>query len=179
MGHHRRLAPVAGLCVNSFEHMEPNAPRPDPKTSGVPPPPRPPRGTTAGLSPEDDDSSKKRPVTITKGAEGEGKFIRPSGGVSRHGHVIVRVDPNSKGKGTIISSEVTDDMIPERYIKSATKGIREALDYGYEDRPVVDIVVRIVGGSWDRIASDELAFTMAGILAIKDAVKKAEPMTIG
>ncbi len=91
---------------------------------------------------------------------------------------MVRVEPNGRGQGITISSEVSDAMIPRRYIKPVTDMIREALDYGYEDRPVVDIIVRIVGGSWDESASNELAFKMAGIFAIKDAVKKAEPMTI-
>jgi elongation factor G len=91
---------------------------------------------------------------------------------------MVRVEPNGRGKGITISSEVSDAMIPQRYIKSVTDMIREALDYGYEDRPVVDIVVRIVGGSWDESASNDLAFKMAGIFAIKDAVKKAEPVSI-
>jgi elongation factor G len=158
--------------------MEKNDPKPDPKPSGIRPPPRPPQRTAVGLGPDDDDSDNKRRFTITKGADGEGKFIRQSGGIAHHGHVMVRVEPNGRGKGITISSEVSDAMIPQRYIKSVTDMIREALDYGYEDRPVVDIVVRIVGGSWDESASNDLAFKMAGIFAIKDAVKKAEPVSI-
>jgi elongation factor G len=158
--------------------MEKNDSKPEPKPSGSKPPPRPPKRTAVGLGPEDDDSDQKRRVTITKGAEGEGKFIHQSGVVAHHGHVILRVEPNCQGNGITISSEVSDSMIPERYIKLVIETIREALDYGYEDRPVVGITVRIVGGSWDESASDELGFKMAGIFAIKDAVKRAEPMVI-
>lgn len=158
--------------------MEKNDPNPDPKSSGIRPPPRPPRLTAVGLGPDDSDSDKKRRFTIRERADGEGTFIHHSGGVAHHGHVIVRVEPNGRGKGIRISSEVSDATIPQRYIKSVTEIIREALDYAYEDRPVVDIVVSIVGGSWDESASSELAFKMADIFAIKDAVKKAAPMPI-
>jgi elongation factor G len=158
--------------------MEKDNPKPDTKPAGSRPPPRPPHRTAVGLCPED-DFNKKRSFTVTKSADGEGKFIRQSGGVAHHGHVIVRVAPNVRGKGITINSEVSDRAIPERYIKPVTDMIREALEYGYENRPVIDIIVRIVGGSWDKDASDELAFRMAGIFAIKDAVRKAEPMAIG
>ena len=158
--------------------MKPDAPKPEPKPSGVKPPPRPPQNTTVGLGPEDDHPDKKLPVTITKGAEGEGKFVRPSGGVSHHGHVIVRVEPNGRGEGVIISSEVSDSAIPRRYIKPVTETIREALGYGYDDRPVADVIVRVVGGSWDEHASSEVAYRMASIFAVKDAIKKAGPVTL-
>ena len=155
--------------------MEPNAPTPNPEPSGLRPPPRPPHRTTVGLVPEGGGSRK---FTITKGAEGEGKFARQSGGVPNYGHVIVRVEPNRKGKGPIVSSEVSDGAIPKQYLTAVTETVRMMLDYAYEESPVVDIIVRIVGGSWDEHASNELAFRMASIFAIKDAVKKAEPKPI-
>jgi elongation factor G len=154
-----------------------NDPKPHPNPAGNRPPPRPPRQTAIGL-PDDDDFGRKRRVTITKHAEGEGKFIRESGGIAHYGHVIVQVEPNGRGKGVAISSEVKGGTIPDKFIKPVTDMIREALDSGYGDRPVVDILVRIVGGSWDERASNELAFKMAGIFAIQDAVKKAKPIPI-
>jgi elongation factor G len=132
-----------------------------------------------GLCPDDDDSGKKGSVTITKAADGEGKFIRQSAGRAQHGHVIIKIEPNERGKGILIRSDVSDGTIPEEYIKPVTEGIREALDGGvYDERPIVDIRVHIVGGSSDQVASNELAFKMAGIFAIKDAIKKAEPIAI-
>jgi elongation factor G len=74
----------------------------------------------------------------------------------------------------MIRSDVSNATIPEEYIKSVTDGIRLALD----DPPMVDIIVRIVGGSSDRSASSDLAFKMAGIFSVKDAIKKAEPMAL-
>ena len=78
----------------------------------------------------------------------------------------------------MVSSEVSDSAIPKQYLKAVTETVRMMLDYAYEERPVVDIIVRIVGGSWDERASNEMAFRMASIFAIKDAVKKAGPMPI-
>ncbi len=78
----------------------------------------------------------------------------------------------------MISSEVSESAIPKQYLKAVTETVRMMLDYAHEERPVVDIIVRIVGGSWDEHASNELAFRMASILAIKNAVKSAEPMPI-
>ena len=160
--------------------MEKGDPRPETKPAGNRPPPQPPRGPAIGLSPEGDDSDKKRWITITKAADGEGKFIRQSdSGVAYHGHVIVKIAPNRKGEGIVITSDAPVDAIPEEYIKSVTDIIREALDEGvYDGRPMVDILVRIVGGSSDKRASNELAFKMAGIFAIKDAIKRAEPIGV-
>ena len=127
-----------------------------------------------GLGPEGDS----RKFTITKSAEGEGKLARQSGGLPHYGHVIVRVEPNGRGKGPIVSSEVSESAIPKQYLKAVTETVRMMLDYAYEEHPVVDIIVRIVGGSWDEHASNELAFRMASIFAIKNAVKSADPMPI-
>jgi elongation factor G len=159
--------------------MEKDDPKPEPKPAGDRPPPRPPRRTAVGLVPDGDDFEKKRHVTISKSAEGEGKFIRQSVGVAQHGHVIVKIAPNGRGKGIVINSDVPVGAIPAEFIKPVTDMIREALDAGVGDgRPMVDILVRIVGGSWDKSASNEMAFKMAGIFAIKDAIKKAEPIAI-
>ena len=157
---------------------------PEPKTqpSGNKQPPRPPRRTAVGLGPDGDDSGKKRRASITKFAYGEGKFIRQSGGRGQYGHVKVKIEP---GKDVEIISDVSSDAIPAKYIKPVTDAIREALDSGvlidnpaFEGHPIVDIVVRVVDGSFDETDSSDLAFKMAGIFAIKDAVKKADPIII-
>jgi elongation factor G len=159
--------------------MEKDDQQPETKPAGNRPPPRPPRRTAVGLGPDGDDFDKKRHVTITKPAGGEGKFIRESGGVAHHGHVMVKILPNGRGKGIVISNDAPVSAIPEEYIKPVTDMIHEALNEGvYDGRPIVDVLVRIVGGSWDKSASNEMAFKMAGIFAIKDAIKKAEPIAI-
>src|ERR1019366_1102677 len=106
--------------------MEPNAPTPNPEPSGLRPPPGPPHRTAVGLGPEGGGSRK---FTITKSAEGEGKFARQSGGLSHYGHVIVRVDPNGRGKGPMISSEVSESAIPKQYLKAVTETVRMMLDH--------------------------------------------------
>jgi elongation factor G len=161
--------------------MKNDDPQPKTQPSGNKPPPRPPRNTAVGLGPSD-DSDKKRRATITKIAYGEGKFIRQSGGRGQYGHVRVKIEP---GKGVEIISDVSNDAIPAKYIKPVTDAIREALDSGdlidnpaFEGHPIVDIVVRVVDGSFDETDSSDLTFKMAGIFAIKDAVKKADPIII-
>jgi hypothetical protein len=166
---------VLFILLALFGTMEPNAPTPNPDPSGLRPPPRPPHGTAPGLGPEGGDSRK---FTITKSAEGEGKFARQSGGLSHYGHVIVRVESNERGKGSTISSEVSDSAIPKQYLKIVTETVHMMLDYAYEERPVVDVIVRVVGGSWDEQSSSDLAFRMASIFAIKNAVKSAGPVPI-
>jgi elongation factor G len=155
--------------------MEKDDPKPKIKSAGNKPPPRPPHRSAVGLGPEGDDSDKSRRTTVSEAADGEGKFIRdPDGSIGHYGHVIIRIVPNSRGKGIVISSEAPVGTIPDEYIKAVSDGIRLALD----DRAMVDIIVRIVGGSSHKSASTELAFKMAGIFAIKDAIKKAGPIVI-
>jgi hypothetical protein len=152
--------------------MESSAPDPMPKGDRLPP--IPPKLTAIGL---DDDGDKRR-FTVTKSADGEGKFIRGSKPRSQYGHVIVRIEPNGRGKGATILTEVSDGTIPDRFIEAITDGIRNSLEYGIDGRPVVDVVVRISGGSWNERDSGDLAFKMASIFAVKDALKKAEPISI-
>jgi elongation factor G len=137
-------------------------------------PPIPPKLTAVGQ----DDEGDKGQITVTKNADGEGKFIRGSEEHSQYGHVVIRVEPNGRGKGVIIVSEVNDDTIPSRFIEPIKAGIRKSLENGIDGRSVVDIVIRISGGSWSNATSEDLAFKMAGIFALKDAVRKAEPIGV-
>jgi elongation factor G len=158
--------------------MEEDHPKRRTQPTGNRPPPRPPRKTTIGLGP-DDDSDKKGRITITKAADGEGKFIRQSGGADHYGHVIIRIEPNGRGKGITISKDAAAGTVPQEHLHSVTDGIRMILDHGDADgRPIVDVIVRIIGGSSHKSNSTELAFQMAGIFAMKDALKKAHPILI-
>jgi len=117
--------------------------------------------------------------TVTKLAEGEGKFIRQSGGKGQYGHVVVKVEPNEKGKGVEILDEIVGGAIPKEFIKPAIMGIKEGCNNGtIAGHPVVDVIVRIVDGSFHEVDSSELAFKMAGIFGFKDAMKQAGPILL-
>ena len=112
-----------------------------------------------------------RRVTITEAATGEGKFSRPG----NYGHVVVKIEPTARGKGVEILSEIAGAALPEGYVKSASDGVREALLEGaVPGCQVVDVIVRVVGGSCHPTDSSELAFKLAGIFAIKHALKSTD-----
>ncbi len=117
--------------------------------------------------------------TITKKAEGEGKFIRQSGGKGQYGHACITVAPNEKGKGVEIVDEIVGGSIPKEYIPAVISGVEEAIKGGvYAGYQVIDIKVEVVDGSFHEVDSNELAFRMAGIFALKDAFKKAGPILL-
>ena len=117
--------------------------------------------------------------TITKPAEGEGKFIRQSGGKGQYGHACITVAPNEKGKGVEVVDEIVGGAIPKEYIPAVISGVQEAIKSGvYCGYEVIDIQVEVVDGSFHEVDSNELAFRMAGIFALKDAFKKAAPILL-
>ncbi len=117
--------------------------------------------------------------TITKAAEGEGKFIRQSGGRGQYGHACITVEPNEKGKGVEVLNEIVGGTIPKEYVPAVINGIEEAIKGGvYAGFQVIDIKVKVVDGSFHEVDSNELAFKMAGIFALKDAFKKAGPILL-
>jgi elongation factor G len=117
--------------------------------------------------------------TITKEAEGEGKFIRQSGGRGQYGHACIKVYPNEKGKGVEVVDEIVGGAIPKEFIPKVIDGIEEAIKSGvYAGYQVIDIKCEVVDGSFHEVDSNELAFKMAGIFALKDAFKKAGPILL-
>lgn len=117
--------------------------------------------------------------TILGAADGEGKFIRQSGGKGQYGHVVVKIEPNEKGKGVEVINEIVGGVIPKEFIKPATEGVLEGTNNGaVAGYPVVDVKVRIVDGSFHPVDSNELAFKMAGIFAFKEAMKAANPILL-
>jgi elongation factor G len=117
--------------------------------------------------------------TITKSADGEGKFIRQSGGRGQYGHAFVKIEPNEKGKGVEIENKIVGGAIPREYIPAVIDGIEEAIRSGvYAGYQVIDVKVQIVDGTFHEVDSNELAFKMAGIFALKDAFKKANPILL-
>src|SRR5215467_8863703 len=112
--------------------------------------------------------------TVTKRAEGEGKFIRQSGGRGQYGHACVTLAPNERGKGVEIENKIVGGAIPKEYIPAVIDGVEEAIAGGVlAGYPVVDIKVAVTDGTFHEVDSSELAFKMAGIFAFKDAAKKA------
>jgi elongation factor G len=112
--------------------------------------------------------------TVTRAAEGEGKFIRQSGGRGQYGHAMITLAPNERGKGVEIENEIVGGAIPKEYIPAVIDGVEEAIAGGVlANYPMVDVKVAIVDGTFHEVDSSELAFKMAGIFALKDAAKKA------
>jgi elongation factor G len=117
--------------------------------------------------------------TITSSADGEGKFIRQTGGKGQYGHVIIKLEPNEKGKGIEFVNEVVGGTIPKEFIKPSEAGLREGTNNGaVAGYPVVDVRIRLVEGSFHPVDSSEIAFKMAGIFAFKDAMAKAGPILL-
>jgi elongation factor G len=117
--------------------------------------------------------------TITASAEGEGKYIKQSGGRGQYGHACVRITPNEKGKGVEIVNKIVGGTIPKEYIPAVISGVEEACKSGvYAGYQVIDIKVEITDGSFHEVDSNEMAFKMAGIFALKDAFKHAKPIVL-
>ena len=117
--------------------------------------------------------------TVAKAADGEGKFIRQSGGKGQYGHVCIKLEPNVKGKGIEVINDIVGGSIPKEFIKPSIEGIMEGCNNGVvAGFPVVDVIVKIVDGSFHEVDSSELAFKMAGIFAFKDAMKQAHPILL-
>ena len=114
--------------------------------------------------------------TIRRAAEGNGRHVRQTGGKGQYGHAVIKVEPKEKGGGYEFVDKIVGGTIPREYIKPIDQGIREALATGiYAGYPVVDIKVTLVDGSYHEVDSSEMAFKIAGSLAIKDAFDKADP----
>ena len=117
--------------------------------------------------------------TILNVAEGEGKLVKQSGGRGQYGHVVCKVRPNERGKGLTIENKVVGGTIPKEYIPAVEKGFKEAILNGVvAGYPVIDVHVDITDGSYHDVDSNEMAFKMAAIFALKDGLKKAKPILL-
>jgi elongation factor G len=117
--------------------------------------------------------------TLTARATGEGKLIKQSGGRGQYGHVVVNVMPNERGKGLTIENKIVGGAIPKDYIPAVKKGIEEAVLNGVlGGYPIIDLGVEIIDGSYHDVDSNELAFKLAAIFAVKDGVKKGNPILL-
>ena len=109
----------------------------------------------------------------------EGKFVRQSGGRGQYGHAVIDMEPQESGKGYEFVNAIVGGVVPKEYIPSIDKGIQEALENGViAGYPVVDIKVTLIDGSYHEVDSSEAAFKIAGSMAIKDALKKSDPVLL-
>ncbi len=117
--------------------------------------------------------------TIRREAQGNGRFVRQTGGKGQYGHAVIKAEPNEKGAGYEFIDKIVGGTIPREYIKPIDMGIRETLDSGiYANVPMVDVKVTLIDGSYHEVDSSEMAFKIAGSMAIKDAVAKANPVVL-
>ena len=114
--------------------------------------------------------------TIRRSAEGNGRFVRQTGGKGQYGHVILTLEPGEKGSGYEFVDKIVGGTIPREYMRAINQGIHEAVDTGvYAGYPMVDVRAIVHDGSYHEVDSSEMAFKIAASMALKDAVEKASP----
>jgi elongation factor G len=116
---------------------------------------------------------------ITQPARGEGRFVRQTGGKGQYGHAVIEVEPLPAGSGFVFESKVIGGSIPREYITPIGQGIREALQNGIiAGYPMIDLKATVVDGSYHEVDSNEMAFKIAGSIAIKNTAPKARPVIL-
>ena len=114
--------------------------------------------------------------TIKRLAEGEGKYIRQTGGRGQYGHAMIRIEPKARGEGFEFIDAIKGGSIPNEFITPIHKGIKEAMENGVlAGYPLVDMSATLYDGSYHDVDSSEIAFKIAGSMALQDAVKHADP----
>lgn len=117
--------------------------------------------------------------TIKQKIKAEGKYVRQSGGRGQYGHVYIEVEPLERGGKFEFANKIVGGKIPREYIPAVEKGVKEALENGVlAGYPVVDVRTVLVDGSYHEVDSSEMAFKIAGSMAFKNAVKKANPVLL-
>ncbi len=114
--------------------------------------------------------------TILGSADQDSKFVRQSGGKGQYGHVKIRISPAGENQGFVFENKIVGGAIPKEYIEPARKGMEEALEGGIlAGYPMIDVKVELYDGSYHEVDSSEMAFKIAGSMAIKDGCKKSRP----
>jgi elongation factor G len=117
--------------------------------------------------------------TITRKVRVEGRFVRQSGGRGQFGHVWLELEPNERGAGFEFEDRIVGGVVPKEYIRSVERGVKEALEQGViAGYPLVDIQVSLVDGSYHEVDSSDIAFAIAGSMAVKSGVKDATPILL-
>jgi elongation factor G len=114
--------------------------------------------------------------TIRKPAKGDGRFVRQTGGKGQYGHAVITVEPLARGAGVEFESKVVGGAVPREFWKPIEQGIRDALLGGMvAGFPMIDLKATLIDGSFHEVDSSEMAFKIAGSMAVKDGVAKADP----
>ena len=114
--------------------------------------------------------------TIRKSVKAEGRFVRQTGGKGQYGHAVITLEPQERGGGVVFESKVVGGAVPREYWKPVEEGVRDALAGGViAGFPVVDIKATLIDGSFHEVDSSEMAFKIAGSMAAKDGVTRADP----
>jgi elongation factor G len=117
--------------------------------------------------------------TLTRPADGEGRYVRQTGGRGQYGHAKIHLYPAEPGTGYVFENEIVGGTIPKEYIKPIDEGIKEALTRGIlAGYPVDDVKIELYDGSFHDVDSSEMAFKIAGSMAFQDAAKKAKPVLL-
>ncbi len=117
--------------------------------------------------------------TIRKSVDQEGKFVRQTGGRGQYGHVYIKIEPQERGAGYEFENKIVGGTIPKEYIPAVDKGIREQMENGVlAGYPVVDAKITLYDGSYHDVDSNEMAFKIAGSMAFKEGVLKADPVLL-
>jgi elongation factor G len=116
---------------------------------------------------------------ITRPLRTEGRFVRQTGGHGQYGHVWLELEPLERGAGIVFERKLKGGVIPSEYISAVEAGAREALENGpLAGYPLVDMKISLVDGSYHSVDSSELAFRNAGMLAIREGVRKGRPVLL-
>ena len=117
--------------------------------------------------------------TITVSVRAEGRFVKQTGGHGQYGHVWIEFEPLERGKGFEFVNKMKGGAVPRQYISAVQQGVREALENGVlAGYPIIDIKATAVDGSYHEVDSSEIAFKMAGSLAVREGVKEADPILL-
>ncbi len=117
--------------------------------------------------------------TVTRPSEGEGRYVKQTGGRGQYGHAKIRLVPRNPGEGYLFENNIVGGAIPKEFIKPIDQGIREAMTTGVlAGYPIDDVLIDLYDGSFHDVDSNEMAFKIAGSMAFKDAAKKAQPILL-
>jgi elongation factor G len=109
----------------------------------------------------------------------QGKFVRQTGGRGQYGHVVLNVEPTEPGIGFVFENEIRGGAVPREYIPSVERGIKEAMESGVlAGYPMIDVKATLIDGSFHDVDSSEMAFKVAGSMALKDAAKRGNPVLL-
>jgi elongation factor G len=116
--------------------------------------------------------------TVTEPARAEGRFVRQSGGRGQYGHVWLELEPLPAGNGVVFENKIVGGAVPKEYIPAVERGVKEAAETGLMGYPMVDLLIRLVDGTYHEVDSSERAFQIAGSMGFKEAARSARPVLL-